>query len=111
MIARAPNVDCHVKILTGPDRGHVLPLAASSLLIGRDSDCDLLLDSSFVSRRHALLESRGDGDYLTDLKSANGTKVNGRHLRGERRLDDGDVIHISSLPCCIAVVYPIRRNG
>ena len=45
----------------------------SPLLIGRDQSCDLVLDSPLVSRFHAQLE---DG-RLEDLKSANGTFVDG----------------------------------
>lgn len=46
---------------------------SNALLIGRDQQCDLVLDSPLVSRFHAQLQ---DG-RLEDLKSANGTFVDG----------------------------------
>jgi ABC-type multidrug transport system ATPase subunit/ABC-type multidrug transport system permease subunit len=48
-------------------------------LIGRDSECDLVLESPLVSRFHARLS---DG-VLEDLDSANGTFVNGAKIRSE----------------------------
>ena len=50
-------------------------------MIGRGSDCDLVLDEPEMSRRHAVIENSGDGMYLRDLGSANGTFVNGVQVR------------------------------
>jgi hypothetical protein len=47
------------------------------LSIGRDDDCDLVLDDATVSRRHALLRRTPEGWALRDLGSTNGTRVNG----------------------------------
>jgi len=51
------------------------------LVIGRGNDCDLILDEPEMSRRHAVIENSGDGIYLRDLGSANGTFVNGVQVR------------------------------
>jgi len=50
-------------------------------VIGRGSDCDLVLDEPEMSRRHALIENTGDTIFLRDLGSANGTFVNGVQVR------------------------------
>jgi hypothetical protein len=65
-------------------------------LIGRSSDCDVVLPKRQVSRQHAAVE-RADGGYLLrDLASKNGTYVNGQRVRGEPyRLKDGDEIQIA----------------
>jgi pSer/pThr/pTyr-binding forkhead associated (FHA) protein len=55
---------------------HPLP-AGVELLIGRDLDCDIVLDHHRVSRRHARLRVACEGDALAieDLGSRNGTRV------------------------------------
>ena len=67
------------------------------LLIGRGSDCDLILPSRQVSRHHAVIERVADGVYqLKDLGSKNRTYVNGEELgREPRALRDGDEIQIA----------------
>ena len=60
--------------------GKIVPLRGR-LVIGRGSDCDLVLDEAEMSRRHAVIENSGDGIYLRDLGSANGTFVNGVQVR------------------------------
>ena len=54
------------------------PLAAGvELILGRDLDCDIVLDHHRVSRRHARLRVGGVGEALAieDLGSRNGTRV------------------------------------
>lgn len=51
------------------------------LVIGRGTDCDLILDEPEMSRRHAVIENSGDSIFLRDLGSANGTFVNGVQVR------------------------------
>jgi pSer/pThr/pTyr-binding forkhead associated (FHA) protein len=60
--------------------GKIVPVRGR-LVIGRGSDCDLVLDEPEMSRRHAVIENSGDGIYLRDLGSANGTFVNGVQVR------------------------------
>jgi pSer/pThr/pTyr-binding forkhead associated (FHA) protein len=60
--------------------GKVIPLR-SKTVIGRGSDCDLVLNEPEMSRRHALIENTPEGLFLRDLTSANGTFVNGTSVR------------------------------
>src|SRR5262245_5021189 len=61
-------------------------------VIGRGSDCDLVVPSGAVSRRHAALV-RSDGMLLVeDLGSRNGVLVNARKLRGRTDLRAGDTL-------------------
>ena len=65
--------------------------------IGRLASLDLFLDDIRVSRPHARIQLRPDGCYeLVDLKSQNGTQLNGKRLipYQPKRLHDGDVITI-----------------
>ncbi|HLM50312.1 MAG TPA: FHA domain-containing protein [Solirubrobacteraceae bacterium] len=61
--------------------------------IGRRPDADIFLDDVTVSRDHAMLVRRGDGYYLDDLGSLNGTYVN-RHRVDSQKLADGDELQI-----------------
>jgi len=63
------------------------------MVVGRDRDCDLVLDHVLISRRHARIEHGFEGYVIEDLNSANGTYVNG--MRVERTpLHDNDRIQI-----------------
>jgi sigma-54 dependent transcriptional regulator, acetoin dehydrogenase operon transcriptional activator AcoR len=71
----------------------VLPMGPKAVVIGRDADCDVTLNDSATSRRHARIERRGEHYYIVDLDSTNGTMVNGRRVR-ERLLVENDVVRI-----------------
>lgn len=66
--------------VSGSYFGKVIPLRAKTV-IGRGSDCDIVLNESEMSRRHALIENTPEGLFLRDLGSANGTFVNGTSVR------------------------------
>jgi pSer/pThr/pTyr-binding forkhead associated (FHA) protein len=51
-----------------------------------------LKDDSSVSRYHAVIADRGDGFWLTDLGTRNGTTVNNDPVASEKQLNDGDLI-------------------
>ncbi len=79
--------------------------AGGELLLGRDLDCDVVLDHHRVSRRHARLRAGGTGDALAieDLGSRNGTRV-GESLRPNQPcpIRPGDAIGIG--PFMLTVV-------
>jgi DNA-binding SARP family transcriptional activator len=77
--------------------GAVFPVFARSTRIGRAPDCDIVLTQGRVSRQHAVVTPTQDGLMITDLKSRNGTFVNGQRLADQRLLGDGDVIGIGSV--------------
>ena len=76
--------------VSGPYFGKVLAVPGR-LVIGRGSDCDLVLDEPEMSRKHAMIEVNADGIYLRDMGSANGTYVNGVQVR-DAVLYSGDQI-------------------
>ncbi|HEV8580403.1 MAG TPA: GAF domain-containing protein [Thermoanaerobaculia bacterium] len=49
-------------------------------VVGRDPECEVVLDDDRVSRRHAILVSDGSSWSVTDLSSKNGTLVDGAPL-------------------------------
>jgi DNA-binding response OmpR family regulator len=60
--------------------GREVQLEANSLVIGRDPDCDVVLDSVFVSRCHARLDKSRGCYEITDLESRNGIDLDGRRV-------------------------------
>jgi tetratricopeptide (TPR) repeat protein len=64
------------------------------LTIGRAEDNDLQLTDPKASRHHAHLEQEGSVFVLTDLGSANGTRVNGLLVAEPHPLEHGDRIDI-----------------
>lgn len=62
-------------------------------LIGRSRDCDIVLNTAFASRRHAILSREGALWSIADLNSTNGLKLNGKRVHNHP-LVDGDVIQI-----------------
>jgi hypothetical protein len=67
----------------------------SDMLLGRDSDCDIVIPMRQVSRQHARLSPNQDGVLLEDLGSKNGTYLNSSLLREPVLLTDGDELQIS----------------
>jgi serine phosphatase RsbU (regulator of sigma subunit) len=70
-------------------------LAGDRVVVGRSHDCDLVLPDVVLSRRHAELVRTPLGWAVRDLRSLNGTYVNGRRLEGQRALRDGDVVGVA----------------
>jgi hypothetical protein len=77
------------------DEGEEFPLNSAPLTVGRGGQNDLVLaGDDFASARHARIEVRGDGVWVQDLESTNGTFVNGSRVSGAQRLDQGDVLRV-----------------
>lgn len=66
-----------------------------TIVVGRDQHCDLLIEDSSVSRRHAEFRKVNDSYDLCDLGSTNGTHVNGESIKN-RELQSGDCIKLGS---------------
>lgn len=68
-------------VLTGPHRGRSFGLRRGEQVLGRDARADIRIDESGVSRQHAKLVWTPQGVVnLLDLRSTNGTAVNGTRV-------------------------------
>jgi pSer/pThr/pTyr-binding forkhead associated (FHA) protein len=64
--------------------------SAASVTFGRSRDCDCVVADPTVSRRHASLRLHDGAWLLRDLRSANGTLVNGWRVLEEVEVRPGD---------------------
>jgi hypothetical protein len=76
--------------------GRRLPVPPDGGVVGRSRDCDVMLEDTGVSRRHAELRLGADGWTVTDLGSTNGVRVNGRDIHGPHPLRAGDRLELGS---------------
>jgi len=81
-------------VLRDADGGREYALTQSSMTVGRAADCDIQLAAPSVSSRHALLLRSGEGWFLSDLGSSNGTFVNGQRIKQSTRLRGGDLLDL-----------------
>ena len=81
---------------SGPRAGTHLVFRHAPVVIGREADCDLVLeDDTLVSRHHAQLSWEGDSEIgLRDLGARNPTLVNESTFEGEVILMSGDMIRV-----------------
>jgi pSer/pThr/pTyr-binding forkhead associated (FHA) protein len=75
---------------TGAFKYRLIPLSGL-VKVGREKDCDLVLDSIEISREHALIEVAGGTLTVRDQGSANGTYVNDERVT-DAILRDGDEV-------------------
>ena len=79
-------------------------LAEGETLIGRGTNCRIMMNVASVSRQHARLRVSGTRCTLSDAGSTYGTQVNGSPLKEETELKAGDVFH------CGTVAFTIEES-
>ena len=79
----------YLDAVTGPAMGRRYPLENSQYVMGRHPDCDIVLESGSVSRQHARISKSGDSFLLEDMKSRNGSFVNGQLINEPTKLVEG----------------------
>ena len=85
------------RVLIGVISDQILrfPLFKDKLTIGRTRDNDIQLDAAYISRRHAIVETRESQVRLIDWGSKNGVHVNSQKI-DEHVLTHGDKIMIGN---------------
>lgn len=82
-------------VKASPSHGDsVVDLHRARTSIGRSARNDLCIEDPFASRLHAEVRKRGDGYWINDSGSANGTYLNGVRLSTPVMLQDNDVIRL-----------------
>ncbi len=85
-----------IHVTSGPRVGTAFPFDGP-VTVGRGSDVEVRLEDTTVSRRHAQLRQSGSGWLLTDLKTHNGTFVNGTRIAQPTKLREGDVVQFGAV--------------
>ena len=83
-----------------PEKYPDLELSMETALLGKKKDqVDIWIGRDAVSRIHARLDRTGEGGFVTDLNSMNGTFLNGERLKPneKRPLCHGDRISFANL--------------
>jgi pSer/pThr/pTyr-binding forkhead associated (FHA) protein len=94
---KQPTAEVGLVALNGPDEGSAIALLQGALTIGRSAPADIIIDSRLVSKLHARLRRAGDHLAIDDLKSPNGTFVNGTRVQTSQALRDGDLVSIAGI--------------
>lgn len=82
----------------GKQSGKRLSLPDSkTIVVGREEGCQLVLNSSLISRRHCELKQSPQGIWVTDLGSQNGTYVNEIAITEPTLMTSGDTVRIGPL--------------
>ena len=78
--------------------GKRLAVPSGGAVIGRSRECDIVLEDTNVSRRHAEIRPAGAGWTVADLGSTNGVRVGGRPATGAVELAPGDRFELGTVP-------------
>ena len=84
-------------ILSRADFGATFVIDQPALVLGRQKDCDCVIDDPLLSRHHCRVTAGESGTYwLEDLSSTNSTYLNSRKVQEKARLSYGDRITIGN---------------
>lgn len=84
-----------LRAITGWLAGQEIPIE-STIILGRDKDCDVTIPGTHLSRHHAQITVEEDRLHVRDLESANGTFLNGERIT-EADVVPGDEIRFDLL--------------
>lgn len=95
MILNSPLIESQKACLVGIDDRHTIELRQTDTFIGRSRENDVVLVTDLsLSRRHAVITKVDGVYYLRDLRSANGSLVNGVAVEGMVGLKQNDEIFL-----------------
>ena len=86
-----------LKVLQGSKTGKEIKLPTPQCLVGRSEECHLRPQTDAISRRHCLIMTTENEVVVRDLKSRNGTFVNGERVTEEAVLLSGDQLRVGPL--------------
>jgi hypothetical protein len=86
-----------LRVTNSVDEGRSFALDPGELIIGREKGSAIRLRGRGVSNNHALLRVHGENVTIEDLRSTNGTKVNGVAIDRQTALAPGDLIDVGGV--------------
>lgn len=106
-----------IKILNGSQSGKIFPLQKGNNVIGRSARADIRFNDNGVSKSHAQIFVTNDKVIVSDLKSSNGTFVNGVKVQnhglktGDKVLINQTIFTIFQLPDNVVFADPKLNSG
>jgi hypothetical protein len=91
-IERRPTAEAPIASLRLVGDAGTFKTTLGTCIVGRGSEAAIRINSKEMSRRHAQIVVRPTEITVEDLKSANGTKVNGIAITVPTRVRDGDTV-------------------
>ena len=95
--------------LSEPVSDLVFELTLGHYQIGRERQSDISIQESSVSARHAELDVRLDGVYMTNLVATNGTRVNHAEIQTVK-LSHGDIIDLGRVSLLFSDQVPVLKS-
>ena len=96
-VAPGRRVSCALEIVRGRFAGATFEVDKAVCSIGRGRSADVRVHDESVSASHATLLRKAGVWYVVDLRSANGTFVDGSRISGERELSTGARLNVGSV--------------
>jgi len=96
----APKAFATLRVVAPDARKGELVSVDSEITVGRGGGCALVIaDDHYASTVHARVFRRGNDLYVDDLKSRNGTFVNGKRITSATRLKRNDRVQFGQTVC------------
>lgn len=103
--------ELNLEVIEGPDAGKQI-MIDRPIVIGRDTQSDLVLADGEVSGQHARITPSPDGTAtVEDLESTNGTFVNHNELMGPANLEPGDELLVGVSVIQLRTLEDFRARG
>jgi predicted component of type VI protein secretion system len=93
-------------VASGKSAGRSITLKHGKILIGRAEECDIRPLGEEVSRRHCAVVEEAGAVTVEDLKSRNGTYVNGAKISEKVTVADGDIVRVGPLELKVSCAAP-----
>ncbi len=84
-------------VISGDDKGKVIPINADFMSIGRSSKCDVVLSDKSISRKHVEILLTDGQVYIRDAGSSNGTYVNNVQIKEPALIKTNDYVRLGAL--------------
>lgn len=88
------NISYQLQIMSGAEDGKGVCLNQSSLILGRTEECDIVVSDDAISRQHCRFFYFEGVLMVEDLKSSNGTYLNGFSIGCPSELNTGDKVRM-----------------
>ncbi len=87
-----------LKDIHSPEKVFYAMLGENTILVGYNEECQIRLNyEESISGKHCSLMEKSGKVYIENLSKTNPTLINGRLLKGEEQLKDGDVLTLGRL--------------